>query len=91
MNCLIDMFYKIKYKIIKNYDIYYDKPTIGDRVNILRCLHSAQRERHISHINKGYKSIYSRKKYIVIANINDNIYVLDDDCIYRYYEIKYAS
>ena len=50
------MFYKIKCKIVKNYD-YCDKPMIGERVQILR---------NISHINKGYDSIYSRKKYIVM-------------------------
>ena len=81
MNCLIALFYNVKYKIIKNYD-YYEKPMIGDTVNILR---------NISHINKDYNSIYSRKKYVVIANVNDNIYVLNDDCICRFYEIKYAS
>ena len=55
---------------------------IGDTVNILR---------NLSHIKKSYKPRYSRKKYIFIANVNDNIYVLDDNCIYRFYEIKYAA
>ena len=53
---------------------------IGDRVQILRNISL--------HVNKGYDNIYSRMKYIVIANVNDNIYVLNDNCIYRFYELK---
>ena len=81
MNDLIDLVYKkflkVKYNLL-NKNKYIEKPIIGDRVKILK---------NISHVNNGYKSVYSRKKYFIIAHVND-IYILNDNCIYRFYEIK---
>ena len=61
--------------------IICDKFMLYDRVKILR---------NVSTCNNSFK-IWSRRTYFIIACVNNGKYVLNDENLYRYYEIRHLN